>query len=194
MIGDMTAHSRTLAELLSDDDRFHIVNLTPFAFNLREDEFTFVDVVVVSSPALARRMPPGGPPVIVVGRESNADVDFRDPVRAWLAASPTSSELAAAITAVSQNFVGLTNSQARRLVGQSRQRQIEDEIEEALTPRELEVLRMVADGLGNKEIAGRLGISNHTAKFHVAQILAKFGAGSRAEAVAIGMRRGLVPV
>jgi DNA-binding CsgD family transcriptional regulator len=58
----------------------------------------------------------------------------------------------------------------------------------------LEVLRMLADGLGNKEIADRLGISDHTAKFHVAQILAKFGAGSRAEAVAIGMRRGLVPV
>lgn len=80
------------------------------------------------------------------------------------------------------------------MVGQSGQKQMDDSIGEALTPREFEVLRMLADGLGNKEIANRLGISDHTAKFHVAQILAKLGAGSRTEAVAIGMRRGLVPV
>ena len=194
LIADTTAHSGTLAELLSDDDRFQIVNLSPVALSVRENEFTYVDVVVVTSPALARRLPPGGPPVIVVGRESNGDADFRGPVRGWLHPSPTSSELSAAITAVSQNFVVLTDSQAKRLIAQSRSRQIEDEIGEALTPRELEVLRMLADGLGNKEIADRLRISDHTAKFHVAQILAKLGAGSRAEAVAIGMRRGLVPV
>lgn len=194
LIADTAAHSGTLAELLSDDDRFQIVNLSPVALNVPENEFTYVDVVVVTSPALARRLPPGGPPVIVVGRESGADADFRSPVRAWLPANPTSSELSAAITAISQNFVVLTDSQAKRFIGQSRQRQIEDEIGEALTPRELEVLRMLADGLGNKEVADRLGISDHTAKFHVAQILAKFGAGSRAEAVAIGIRRGLVPV
>ncbi len=65
---------------------------------------------------------------------------------------------------------------------------------EALTARELQVLRMLADGLANKEIAAQLGISDHTAKFHVAQILAKLGAGSRAEAVAAGIRSGLVPI
>lgn len=64
----------------------------------------------------------------------------------------------------------------------------------ALTPRENEVLQMLASGLGNKAIAARLGISDHTAKFHVAQILAKLGAASRAEAVSIAMRRGLVPL
>ncbi len=52
----------------------------------------------------------------------------------------------------------------------------------------------IADGRGNKEIAGELGISDHTAKFHVSQILAKLGAGSRTEAVMIGIRRGLVPI
>lgn len=65
---------------------------------------------------------------------------------------------------------------------------------EALTPRELQVLRMMADGLANEEIAAQLGISDHTAKFHVAQVLAKLGASSRAEAVAAGMRSGLVPI
>jgi DNA-binding NarL/FixJ family response regulator len=64
----------------------------------------------------------------------------------------------------------------------------------SLTPREREVLQMLAAGLGNKAIGLRLGISEHTAKFHVAQILAKLDAASRAEAVSIAMRRGLVPL
>jgi DNA-binding NarL/FixJ family response regulator len=62
----------------------------------------------------------------------------------------------------------------------------------SLTPREIEVLRLLAEGAANKTIAWKLGISEHTAKFHVASILTKLNAGSRAEAVAIGIRRGLV--
>ena len=54
------------------------------------------------------------------------------------------------------------------------------------------MLRLLADGLANKEIAGKLNISDHTAKFHVAAILEKMNAASRAEAVAIGMRTGLI--
>ncbi|MGB7024944.1 MAG: response regulator transcription factor [Candidatus Acidiferrales bacterium] len=66
------------------------------------------------------------------------------------------------------------------------------ELTEPLTPRESEVLQMLASGLANKEIATRLAISEHTVKFHVASILGKFGAGSRTEAVSIGIRSGLV--
>jgi two-component system, NarL family, response regulator YdfI len=66
------------------------------------------------------------------------------------------------------------------------------ELLEPLTRRERQVLEMLASGLGNKEIAARLNISDHTAKFHVASILGKLGAGSRTEAVAIGMRRGFL--
>src|SRR5919202_458193 len=61
-----------------------------------------------------------------------------------------------------------------------------------LTPRELEVLGMLAEGLGNKIVAARLGISEHTVKTHVASILPKLDAGTRAEAVAIGARLGLI--
>jgi DNA-binding NarL/FixJ family response regulator len=61
-----------------------------------------------------------------------------------------------------------------------------------LTPRELEVLRMMAEGAANKAIAYALGISEHTVKFHVASILSKLNAGTRTEAVATGLRRGLV--
>jgi DNA-binding NarL/FixJ family response regulator len=65
---------------------------------------------------------------------------------------------------------------------------------EHLTARETVVLRLMALGLGNKEIASRLDISEHTAKFHVSSILAKLGAASRTEAVTIGMTRGLVAI
>jgi len=62
----------------------------------------------------------------------------------------------------------------------------------ALTPRELDVLAALADGASNKAIARRLGISFHTAKFHVAAILAKLDADSRTEAVAKAAHLGLV--
>ena len=61
-----------------------------------------------------------------------------------------------------------------------------------VSPREAEVLDLLAAGLGNKQIAARLGISEHTVKFHVTSIFNKLGASSRAEAVAIGIRRGLI--
>ena len=67
-----------------------------------------------------------------------------------------------------------------------------EELAEALTPRESEVLQMLAGGLGNKEIAAKLAISEHTVKFHVASILGKLGAASRTEAVSLGIRRGLI--
>ena len=66
------------------------------------------------------------------------------------------------------------------------------ELAEPLTNRERQVLQMLASGLGNKEIAARLVISEHTVKLHVASILGKLAAGSRTEAVSIGIRRGLV--
>jgi len=74
---------------------------------------------------------------------------------------------------------------------------LDDEVgteREPLTPREREVLVLLSLGLSNREIAERLGISPHTAKFHVSSIFGKLGAGSRAEAVSQGIRDGLIPV
>ena len=65
---------------------------------------------------------------------------------------------------------------------------------EALTAREHEVLARMSEGLGNRAIAQQLHISTHTAKFHVAQIIAKLAASSRAHAVAKALRAGLVDV
>ena len=65
-------------------------------------------------------------------------------------------------------------------------------LQPALTAREVEVLRLIAQGLRNKEIAGRLGISEETAQSHVRNILSKFGLHDRTEAVAVAVRRGIV--
>jgi DNA-binding NarL/FixJ family response regulator len=65
---------------------------------------------------------------------------------------------------------------------------------EPLTARERDVLRLMAVGMANKQIAVRLGVTANTVKFHVASILAKLGAASRTEAVSIGLRTGQVPL
>lgn len=68
----------------------------------------------------------------------------------------------------------------------------DEPLTERLTPREIEVLQLLADGLGNKEIGARLNISEHTIKFHIRSILGKLGAASRTEAVTRGLRSGLI--
>ncbi|MEN4010755.1 MAG: response regulator transcription factor [Bellilinea sp.] len=65
---------------------------------------------------------------------------------------------------------------------------------EALTPREAEVLNVLAQGLTNKQIAHSLGISEHTVKYHISSIYSKLGAMNRAEAVRVGARRGWIAI
>jgi DNA-binding NarL/FixJ family response regulator len=116
-------------------------------------------------------------------------------IRAVLPRDATSGEILAAIDAVAAGLVALhpeaLEPLRRRAPWPAR---AEPDPGQSLTAREIEVLGMLAEGLGNKIIAARLGISTHTAKFHVASIMAKLGAGSRTEAVTIGMRRGLVVI
>jgi DNA-binding NarL/FixJ family response regulator len=71
-------------------------------------------------------------------------------------------------------------------------RPTDEPFEEALTPREVEVLELLAEGLSNKAIAARLGISDQTVKFHVASICGKLDAANRTDAVRRALRRGLV--
>jgi DNA-binding NarL/FixJ family response regulator len=102
-------------------------------------------------------------------------------------------QLVSAITAVAQGLLvfhpgELSLTRTSSLAGNSETA----ELLEPLTPREREVLQMLAGGLGNKQIAASLKISEHTAKFHVASILGKLGASSRTEAVSLGLRRGLI--
>ena len=127
-------------------------------------------------------------------------------VRAVLPRNVTRSELAAAIEAVAAGLLVFHPADADLLPalrpGEPDARpgpnpglsspQLNEQLVEPLTRREIEVLQLVAGGLGNKEIALRLNISEHTAKFHVASIMSKLGAASRTEAVTVGIRHGLV--
>ncbi|RKE37823.1 LuxR family two component transcriptional regulator [Paraburkholderia sp. BL23I1N1] len=84
---------------------------------------------------------------------------------------------------------------ARLLTGRKPPRPMASAVRvEALTPREIEVLTMLAEGLGNKEIARQLAISDNTVKFHLSSIFGKLGATSRTEAVMLGMRHGFIMV
>ena len=65
---------------------------------------------------------------------------------------------------------------------------------EPLTPRELQVLALVADGLANKAIAAALGVSDETVKFHLGSVFGKLGASNRTDAVRQALRRGLIPL
>jgi NarL family two-component system response regulator YdfI len=148
---------------------------------------------------LAEPAEAAGPSLVVLAdppRRLLVDVAMdRGPIRAVLPRDATSGEILAAVEAVAAGLVtlhpdvlGVLRSRAPRPTRPA------PDADRSLTAREIEVLGMLAEGLGNKLIAARLTISTHTVKFHVASILAKLGAGSRTEAVTIGMRRGLVVI
>jgi DNA-binding NarL/FixJ family response regulator len=118
---------------------------------------------------------------------------LRAGIRAVLPNDTSPDQLVAALQAVASGLVVLHPANVHSAVpAASVAPRPLDELVEPLTPRESEVLQMLASGLGNKEIAAKLGISEHTVKFHVASILGKLGAASRTEAVSLGIRRGLV--
>jgi two-component system, NarL family, response regulator YdfI len=102
-------------------------------------------------------------------------------------------EIAAAIEAVAHGLVTLHPEIARSVgVRESSPESSATAPGQSLSPREAEILNLLASGLGNKEVAWRLRLSEHTVKFHVTSIFNKLGVSSRAEAVASGMRRGLI--
>ena len=117
---------------------------------------------------------------------------MRPGIRGLLPRTASESEIVAAVSAVAAGLVAVhplflaTVTTALRAEA--------PELDEPLTPREIDVLRLLTEGVGNKEIAHRLHISEHTVKFHVASLLDKLHAASRTEAVSIGLRAGLVTV
>jgi DNA-binding NarL/FixJ family response regulator len=116
--------------------------------------------------------------------------------RAYLRLDAAGQELAAAVRAAALGLTVLDPATAgpllAGLVGQAATPVAPLETTPPLTPRELQVLQLLAQGYTNRGIAHRLSISEHTAKFHVGMLLSKLGAASRAEAVARAARQGLV--
>ena len=120
---------------------------------------------------------------------------LRSGTRAILPREATSAEIVAAIEASAAGLVAIHPDVLSILFPTTSREQPEPHpFDQVLTPREIEVLRMMAQGLGNKEIASQLGISDHTVKFHISSIFAKLGVSSRTEAVTVGIRQGLIMI
>ncbi|MBM6579549.1 response regulator transcription factor [Microvirga sp. BT689] len=121
---------------------------------------------------------PNGPEVIKTGASGILSRNVAD------------SDLLLAMEAVSRGFVIMPRDAAGRV--SDSHAPSDSPRDDVLTARELEVLRLLAEGASNKLIARRIGISFHTAKFHVASIAAKLDATGRTDAVAQAVRLGLI--
>jgi NarL family two-component system response regulator YdfI len=189
-----------LGELLEDAGA-EVVGTAASADGAAEELLELADVLVLEAndepleEILAtlqlEELPADVPVVLVVAQQRApnwASLALRSRVRGILPRTLAARSLRAALEAVTQGLTVL------HLSHDSWQRTDSDtaELVEALTGREREVLEMLAQGRGNKDIATRLKISEHTVKFHVASILGKLGAGTRTEAVSIALRRGLI--
>ena len=146
--------------------------------------------------ALATGVGAAGVPLVLIGDlppSQELPALVRAGVRGFLLADATADELAAALRAARQGLLVFDPIVARSLSASAVGVTLgELATGEQLTEREREVLQLIALGLPNKAIAGRLHISEHTVKFHVGAILAKLGSTSRTEAVTRAVRRGLL--
>ena len=157
------------------------------------------EVEVVSSGAdvvIAEDEPPPGladaaAAVILLSEDPQWTAEaLRSGVRAILPRELSAAEMLAAVEAAAAGLVAMHPQDLEALLPVSHPaRKVE-----ALSPREVEVLGMLAEGISNKEIAARMAISEHTVKFHVASVMGKLHAGTRTEAVMLGVRMGLIMV
>ena len=154
-----------------------------------------VHVIVADAPSHAVLVEGGVRPsrCVALCAESECIALLEAGVAAVLPRAAASTEILAAVKAVVRGLAVMPRALISALLDDDAlaERPVAGEAS-PLTPRELEVLAAMADGASNKAIARRLGISFHTAKFHVAAILAKLDADTRTEAVTKAAQRGLV--
>jgi DNA-binding NarL/FixJ family response regulator len=168
-----TATRAGLEALLRDEPAIEIVGASaPADVLLREDLPETSDLIVDL-------------PTVVLTDDIAPQEVLRSGARAALPRSASPAQIAAALQAAAAGLIAMPAENLPALSAAET---------EPLTPREMEVLEMLAEGLSNKLIAGHLGISEHTAKFHVNSILAKLNAGTRTEAVMRGLRLGLIKI
>jgi len=132
-----------------------------------------------------------GAPIVLLGEPAWNPEALRLGVRAMLPPDAPSAEIVAAVYAAASGLAAVDPRDLEGWIGSGGPPLVAPDAV-PLTPREREVLAMMAEGAANKTIAWKLQISEHTAKFHVASILAKLNAGTRAEAVARGIKQGLL--
>jgi DNA-binding NarL/FixJ family response regulator len=162
---------------------------------------TELDVIVIDSDSIQNLFhePMSDAAIVLLTAVSDARSIsrlLRNRVRAILSRESDPDDVISAIYAAQDGLVLLSAPAAESLaaVYDDRAPVVETGSSEPITSRETDVLRMLAEGLVNKDIATRLGISEHTVKFHISSILDKLGASTRTEAVALGIRRGLIPI
>ena len=172
-----------------------MARLVPFARN------TELDVIVIDSDSIRDLVlePISEAAIVLLTEVSDARSIsrlLRSGVRAILSRESDPDDVLSALYAVYDGLVLLSTATAESLaaVYGDQPMEVEDELSEEITSRETDVLKMLAEGLVNKEIAARLGISEHTVKFHISSILDKLDASTRTEAVTLGIRRGLIPI
>ena len=195
-----------LASLLTADGMFQVVGTFSIDDALTRFEDLQPDIVLLDleSPpdeSMSAALQSGGVPVssaLVVLTDNSENIPagvLGSGARAIVPRDATPEEIVAAIQAAAAGLVALHPDVFDSMLSRRRLGQPElDPPGQILTPREIEVLRMIAEGLGNKEIASRLRISDHTVKFHISSIFAKLGVSSRTEAVIVGIRQGLIMV
>ena len=183
----------TTGDTLADDIETHEPQVVLLAVEARSDAVPNVVTQIGLSPDAVPRTPAF---VLLADAPSlswTADA-LRGGARSVLPRDATPDEIIAALEAAAAGLVTLPADLAVDLVSAPRGPVARPggPPTPPLTRREVEVLGLLAEGLANKNIASRLGISEHTVKTHVASILTKLDAFSRAEAVAIGARQGLI--
>jgi len=160
-------------------------------------------VVVLRDPdaEALRRQLERGPVVVISGIPTLAPFIAQRTDQPWGLLPPDvgPDEVKAAVRAVAAGFTVLPASLTTSVLAAGGPGRITRDGEspmpiESLTPRERAVLQRLAEGLSNRAIGEALGISDHTVKFHLASIFGKLGAGTRTEAVRLGLRLGLVTI
>lgn len=192
-----------LATLLSDSEGYAVVGQVSGDEKLAEEIDIYrpdviiwdlgwePDEAVANLAELTADLEQGEPAIVaLLPHQELAGIVWSAGARGLLFREVTRERLMAAVTAAA---AGLTSLEPE-LLDEVRPTSSPEEMRpaEALTPRELEVLQLLAEGLANKEIALRLEISEHTVKFHVNAIMGKLAAQSRTEAVVRATRLGLI--
>ncbi len=198
VVGDSGVARARLVGSLAGDDRLEVVAQAPARSAVEQlVAVSGTDVVVaavdadddrVADAVIALAARPGAPPVVVVvGPDSSAWVGeaLRAGVRAVIPRDAGPAEIQAAVGAAAAGLVVVRPED----VPETRRG---PDVAASLTPRELQVLDLLGEGLGNKAIAARLAITERTVKFHVGAIFEKLGVSSRTEAVTAALRRGLL--
>ena len=208
VLADSAVVRAGLQAMLLEDGRFDpvrgdipLVELTRFSL-LRygsQPDVVLAEIAGNRLPSLAPPIDDGGsvPLVFLVDDVSRSELvrALRLGARAVLPRDAQPAGVFAAIEAAAAGLTAFGPDELDLLLPAANSTEIEHEQAlEALSPREIEVLALMAQGLANKNIADRLNISEHTVKFHVSSILSKLAASSRTEAVTKGLKDGLLVI